>query len=315
VAAGAGAVRSVAAVHDAAVGALTTLPSLVTLATTEVVEPPGLQWSRVEVWSVAAALVLVAAGLVALRRPSLLPGRRRAAAGLPALVLAAGPSLYAALTAATTFPTDAAVTGHGWSDAAAAARAGAVLLGAGAVAVVRAGRPRTPLLSRPVARTAAVIVLVAAGVGLVTGFGEVELWTAPAAIVFLAMGALGLARVPALRSWRVLGPGLGLLLGPTLVLALPGDDVARVVGLTVVSAAVVVVGAARRLQAPVVLGGAVLAAHAVAQLGPWVVRTMAGQPRWVTLGLVGVVLLGLGATYERRLRELRSLRMRLGALR
>jgi hypothetical protein len=64
-----------------------------------------------------------------------------------------------------------------------------------------------------------------------------------------------------------------------------------------------------------VAGGTVLAVHALAQLGPWVVRTMAGQPRWVTLGIVGIVLLGLGATYERRLRELRSLRTRLDALR
>jgi drug/metabolite transporter (DMT)-like permease len=64
-----------------------------------------------------------------------------------------------------------------------------------------------------------------------------------------------------------------------------------------------------------VFGGVVLAVHAIAQLGPWVVRTLAGQPRWLTLAIVGALLLGLGATYERRLRELRSARMQLNSLR
>jgi hypothetical protein len=35
----------------------------------------------------------------------------------------------------------------------------------------------------------------------------------------------------------------------------------------------------------------------------------------VTFGLIGIALLAVGATYERRLRELRTLRLRISALR
>ncbi len=40
--------------------------------------------------------------------------------------------------------------------------------------------------------------------------------------------------------------------------------------LGVVAVAVVVIGAVRRLQAPLLLGGGVLLAHAIVQLWPWI---------------------------------------------
>jgi hypothetical protein len=158
-------------------------------------------------------------------------------------------------------------------------------------------------------------MLVAAAAGLRTGLGPFEVWTAPTAGVLITVGAFRLRRDPQPRSWPVLGPGLALLLVPTLLIATRGDDVPRVVVLVVAASAVVVGGACLRWQAPIVLGGVVLAAHATAQLGPWVVRTVAGQPRWVVLGVMGVLLLVLGATYERQQRRQRSLRLRLSALR
>jgi len=71
----------------------------------------------------------------------------------------------------------------------------------------------------------------------------------------------------------------------------------------VAACAVLLVGVRRLLQAPLVLGGGVLAVDAVAQLWPYA----QALPRWVTLGAAGLLLLVLGATYERRRRELARL--------
>jgi hypothetical protein len=286
VAAGTGAVRSLAAVLRAG-----QYPAG---------EVAALGWLDVEVWSLGAALVLAAAGLVLARRPGLSRGAR-ALAGLPALALAAVPTLAAGLA--------------GDSTSAAAVRAAAVLAGAGSIAIARARWPRAALLTQHLGRAALIVMLAATGLGLLTGIGVAEAWTAPAASAWLAVGVLGMRRLPGLRSWRALGPGLTLLLAPTLLLGAAGQQVWRIMALTVIAAGVVVVGVVLRWQAPVVLGGLVLAAHAVVQLGPWVVRTVAGQPRWVVLGVVGTLLLVLGATYERRLREMRRLRLKLSGLR
>jgi hypothetical protein len=65
-----------------------------------------------------------------------------------------------------------------------------------------------------------------------------------------------------------------------------------------------------RLQAPLAIGGAVLAADAVLLLAPYA----AALPRWLVLGAAGTLLVAVGATYERRRRDLASLRARYDAL-
>jgi trimeric autotransporter adhesin len=156
---------------------------------------------------------------------------------------------------------------------------------------------------------------VATVLGVMLDAGVVEAWTAFLALVLLGLGAMALHRDPSLRSWPALGPGLVTMLAPTLVLSVPGEHAWRVVALAAVAAVVVVVGVTRRLQAPVVLGSVALAGLALVQLEPWALRAAAGLPRWVVLAVVGTVLLLLGATYERRLRDLRSVRIKLAALR
>lgn len=78
---------------------------------------------------------------------------------------------------------------------------------------------------------------------------------------------------------------------------------------------VTLLGARRRLQAPLLLGGAVLAAVAVHELAPYVVQVAGALPRWVPPALAGLLLLAVGATYERRLRDARRLRAAIGRLR
>jgi hypothetical protein len=234
---------------------------------------------------------------------------------VPVLLLAVGPSLVAALTG-----------GYETDGAAAGGRAGPALAVSAVTALVctlasrPAGSYREVLLGDrarggPLRGTAVTTAALAALAGRVGTDLPTEVWTGPLALLVLAIGAHTLRVAPQARSWRALAPGLVLLLGPSLVLAIPGEVVWRIVALALVAGAVTAVGAIRRLQAPVVLGAAALAAHAVFQLGPWVLRTVAGQPRWVVLGLVGAALLALGATYERRLRELRVVRLRLAAFR
>ena len=131
----------------------------------------------------------------------------------------------------------------------------------------------------------------------------------------LVLGWRGLRRNPHRTSWHGLAPGLGVLLLPSLLLALIGDDTPRAVGLVVVAVGVLWAGAATRMQAPVVLGAGVLGVHAVHLLGPAVAGAVDAVPRWVVLALAGVLLLVLGATYERRLRDLHAVRLRFAALR
>ncbi|MFE2145165.1 SCO7613 C-terminal domain-containing membrane protein, partial [Streptomyces sp. NPDC059456] len=77
---------------------------------------------------------------------------------------------------------------------------------------------------------------------------------------------------------------------------------------------VTLLGAHRRLQAPLLLGGATLAAVAVHELAPYVVQVVDALPRWLPPALAGLLLLVVGATYEKRLRDARRLRAALGRL-
>ena len=54
--------------------------------------------------------------------------------------------------------------------------------------------------------------------------------------------------------------------------------------LALVAAAVLAAGVARRLQAPLVLGAAVLAIDALVQLAPYLAAAYDAVPRWVTIG-------------------------------
>lgn len=78
---------------------------------------------------------------------------------------------------------------------------------------------------------------------------------------------------------------------------------------------ITLLGARWRLQALLVLGGAVLALDALHELAPYVVQVVGALPRWVAPALAGVLLLAVGATYEKRLRDARRLRDALGRMR
>ena len=72
----------------------------------------------------------------------------------------------------------------------------------------------------------------------------------------------------------------------------------------VASSLATVVGLRLRWQALIAPAASCLCAVVLAQLEPYAV----GAPRWLTLAIVGALLIATGARYERRLKDARSLR-------
>jgi hypothetical protein len=140
-----------------------------------------------------------------------------------------------------------------------------------------------------------------------------ESYIAVPALGAIVLGAVAMATSRSMPSW-VLTPGIVLGLLPTLHLALAGD-VARQVVIIAGGAVLVAVGAQLRLAAPLAIGATAVGLVIVRVLGPELSR----MPHWVALGVVGTILLALGATWEARLLDLRraahAVRPRIEALR
>ncbi|GAA1832030.1 SCO7613 C-terminal domain-containing membrane protein [Agromyces salentinus] len=129
--------------------------------------------------------------------------------------------------------------------------------------------------------------------------------TVPIGLALVAAGAITMTRGP-IGTWPSLGPGLAVLLLPALGADFTDAQLWRVIALGVASLAILLVGVQRRLQAPFVLGGGVLLIHAVVQLWPAITVLYEAVWWWLWLGIAGVVLVVLAATYERQMRLARS---------
>lgn len=141
-----------------------------------------------------------------------------------------------------------------------------------------------------------------------------EAYTLPVTAAALAVGFLRRRRDPLAGSWTAYGPGLAATLLPS-TLAVWGDPHwLRPLLLGTAALGVTLAGAHGRLRAPLLLGGATLAAVALHELTPYVVQVVDALPRWLPPALAGVLLLAAGATYEKRLRDARRLREAIGRL-
>lgn len=244
-------------------------------------------WSAFGVLAVGAALQVFAATLPRLRRPE---AYREAAtvewsgfgAALIALALAYdSPRHIAALLAA-------------W---------GAVL----GVAATRPGR-------RPMERNLLFWAVVACEISAwwilmrVADVALPEAYTLPFAALALLVGVLQLRHRPDLSSWVAYGPALVTAFLPTLAIVIATDSsMLRQVLLLLGAVAVLIFGSTSRQQAPVIVGAAmtaIAAVHALFSLGPWLV-----------LIPVGIVLLALGASNERRRRAQERLQTALRGMR
>ncbi|WP_123669391.1 SCO7613 C-terminal domain-containing membrane protein [Actinocorallia herbida] len=226
----------------------------------------------------------------------LVPAALRRAAG-PGEGLAA---LVAAWTAAE----------HAGPDLALPVAAGTLL-----ALIAASARARTPLIR----------VLTGAGAALWAGVTAyyafetvnwdvpVEALTLPVAVGALLVGHVWRASLPS--SWTTYGPGVILALLPTLILLAEDSGPTRPLLLGAGSLAILLAGVRLRLQAPAVMGAVVLVLDAADTAAPYAVRVWEAVPQWLPLGAAGLLLLVLGATYERHLARARSLRASLTAMR
>lgn len=190
----------------------------------------------------------------------------------------------------------------------------ALVLGlCGVLAAATAVRPER----RPAAGyLAAVLFVLAAWVRMVaSGVSDPEAYTLPVSVAAFAVGWLRRRRDPAASSWVAYGPALSITMVPSLVVAWADPGWLRPLLLGAAALVVTLVGARRRLQAPLVLGGSVLALDGLHELAPHVVQVFDTLPRWVFPALAGLLLLAVGATYEQRLRDARRVRESLGRMR
>ncbi|MCU1552262.1 MAG: hypothetical protein JWR36_2822 [Glaciihabitans sp.] len=195
------------------------------------------------------------------------------------------------------------------------ARALGVVLLFSAIHVIALRIRRSPL-TRLVGWMAIAFGAIFAVIGLNSlAFKPIETGTVPIALALLASGAIHLADTPAARSWRQLGPGLLVLLLPSLLATAADRPIWRLVALGVVAVAAIVIGVVRRLQAPFILGVVVALIHGIGTFAVQIRTAYESVPWWLWLGIGGILLILLAARYEKRIQNLRSVAMRVGSLR
>ncbi|MFG2575316.1 SCO7613 C-terminal domain-containing membrane protein [Streptomyces sp. NPDC048481] len=145
--------------------------------------------------------------------------------------------------------------------------------------------------------------------------GVTEAYTLVATVPALFVGMTRRRRDPQASSWTAYGPGLAATLVPSLAAAWSDPGWIRPLLLGASALLLTLLGARHRLQAPLVLGGSVLTLDALHELAPYLVQVSDALPRWAPPALAGLLLLALGATYERRLRDVRRVREVLGRMR
>ena len=116
-------------------------------------------------------------------------------------------------------------------------------------------------------------------------------------------------------SWPWLAPGLIVLLLPSLTATFSDQPIWRLVGIGVACVIAILVGAVRQLQAPLVIGSVVVLVHAVRTFSPQLVAVYQLTEWWVWAVVGGAIIIFVAVTFERRVRDLRTVGGRLAALR
>lgn len=135
-----------------------------------------------------------------------------------------------------------------------------------------------------------------------------EVYTLPAVAGLLLASGRRLRTAP---SWAAWGAPLLVGLVPSTFVVLDQPSALRLVLLVAAATVCAALGTLTHRQAPFLIGLGVLLTLAVTELGPYATLL----PRWLSLGLAGILLLALGATYERRLAQAREAITWVGALR
>ncbi|CAN5582382.1 hypothetical protein BH10ACT7_BH10ACT7_19590 [soil metagenome] len=163
----------------------------------------------------------------------------------------------------------------------------------------------------------AIALAVIAGIGGIVreAIDPLEWASVPIAVALLVTGAVQLRRSPTARSWAWVAPGLLVLLLPSLIATFVEQPVWRLVALGVACIAAIVVGALRRLQAPLIIGAIIVLIHGLRTFAP-AIRTVYELTEWWVWAVVGgAIVLFLGLTFEKRVRDLKNVTERVSSLR
>ncbi len=268
----------------------------------------------------------VPAGLAAVRLPGLRPPATAAALAAPALAVLTARSdglldaplagLLLALLGALAFGVAAARARQPEERACAVAGA---LVGAGAgLSTADVGAWGQVGVQLGVVGAAALCYAVVAArrwVGVVAvadlvaatwiAVGGAEIRT-PEAYTLPAAAGLLLIALPALRdgarSWAGEGAAVAVALVPSALVVVADPTALRLALVVAAALAATVAGTLLHRQAPFVVGAGVLLVVAVGRLAPYAPLL----PRWITLGTAGLLLIVVGATYERRRQQARE---------
>ena len=172
----------------------------------------------------------------------------------------------------------------------------------------------------PFTRATGWIAIVGAGIAvigaLLTGaIHPVELGTIPVAGALVVTGALTLSRTPAARTWPWLAPGVAVLLVPSLIATADHPPVWRLVGLGVGGVTIIIVSAVLRLQAPFLVAVVVVLIHAIATFAPQIRAIYESVEWWLWFVPVGIAVVVFAARFEKSVLRMRSVAMRIRALR
>jgi hypothetical protein len=257
---------------------------------------------RLDAWLAAGALVLVIAAFCQARDRDDADAGPRTTASVAIGLLAMTAILVLELSAFTT-------SGIG------TVRALAVVLLFAALHVVAFAADHAPF-TQLLSWVSIAFAGIAAIGGLSTGaFDRVELGSVPVAVALIATGAIKLTSTPTARTWPWLAPGVLVLLVPSLIATAWDAPLWRLITLGVVGIVIVVTSVILRLQAPFLIAVAVTMIHAIATFSPQIRAVYESVEWWLWLAIGGVIIVILGARFEKNMKNFRSVAMRIRALR
>lgn len=195
-----------------------------------------------------------------------------------------------------------------------------VLVALGSALLVLASRPS----ARPLTHRLSYLAFgLASLVGAITFFGNLvqplEWVTVLLGAALLAFGGLRMTQDPEARSVRWLSTGLIVVLAPSLIATFIDTDSTdtawRIVALGIVSVVIILVGAWLKLKAPLIIATVVVLIHASHTFAPTILSLYQATDWWMWAVIGGAIVLFLGITLERRIRDLKTLNTRFSALR
>ncbi|WP_022890673.1 SCO7613 C-terminal domain-containing membrane protein [Agromyces italicus] len=116
-------------------------------------------------------------------------------------------------------------------------------------------------------------------------------------------------------SWALLAPGLVALLSASIAATFTDPQTWRAILVMLFALAAILVGSAQKLAAPFLIGIVVLPVENVVVFAVQIGRGIESMPWWITLAVVGAVLLIIAVTTERRTGAQQGIAARLGDLR